>query len=135
VGRGACVTTGRCRYLALSTFKKHRAGHPSDVFSTAGGAPALGGHGAGLLPLALPLRVLHGPGPPGAVRRPSHFIAFPTVNRFSVAVLHRRAGGVTAENGGFWPGQFFRGSYGLLFMTACYLVVLHLIFTATVRAT
>ena len=52
-----------------------------------------------------------------------------------MAVLHGRDGGVKAENGGFWPGQFFRGSYGLLFMTACYLIVLHLIFTATVQAT
>ena len=33
-------------------------------------------------------------------------MAFSTVNRFSVALLYGRAGRLTAENCGFWPGQF-----------------------------
>ena len=37
--------------------------------------------------------------------RPRSPLAFPIVNRFSVAVLYRRAGRLTAKNGGFRPGQ------------------------------
>jgi hypothetical protein len=33
--------------------------------------------------------------------------AFPTVNRFYMALLHGRAGRLTAENGGFRPGQWW----------------------------
>jgi ATP-dependent RNA helicase DHX37/DHR1 len=34
--------------------------------------------------------------------------AFPTVDRFSIALLYGRAGRLTAENGGFRPGQGVR---------------------------
>lgn len=43
-------------------------------------------------------------GPARGVHVPS---AFPTVNRFSSALLYGRAGRSTAENGGFRPGQSF----------------------------
>ena len=33
-------------------------------------------------------------------------LAFSKANRFSVVVLHGRAGRLTAKNGGFRPGQF-----------------------------
>jgi hypothetical protein len=44
----------------------------------------------------------HGPGPRGAV---NEFLVFPTVNQFRVARLRGRAWRLTAQNGGFWPGQ------------------------------
>ena len=43
----------------------------------------------------------HGPGPPGAVKR----FAFSIVNWVCMALLYRRAGRLTAQNGGFRPGQ------------------------------
>jgi hypothetical protein len=43
-----------------------------------------------------------GPGPSGAVKPP---LAFTIVNRLSMARLYRRGGRLTAQNGGFWPGQ------------------------------
>jgi hypothetical protein len=45
----------------------------------------------------------HGPGPPGAVKRPH--AAFSDINRVSMALLYGRAGRLTAKNGGFRPGQ------------------------------
>jgi hypothetical protein len=45
-------------------------------------------------------------GPLGAVKWP---LAFPTVNRFSMALLRGRAGRLTAKNGGFRPGQVGEG--------------------------
>jgi hypothetical protein len=54
-------------------------------------------------------RSLHGPGPPGAVTRPSRFpsvsLVFPTVTRFCTARLHGRARRLTAQHGGFRRGQ------------------------------
>ena len=44
-----------------------------------------------------------GPGPPGAVKRPS---AFPIANRVCMGLLFGRAGRLTYKNGGFRPGQF-----------------------------
>jgi hypothetical protein len=44
-----------------------------------------------------------GAGRPGAVKRPWRFSY---VNRFSMALLYGRAGRLTAENGGFRPGQW-----------------------------
>ena len=42
------------------------------------------------------------PGPPRGVQAPS---ALSDVNRFSMVLLHGRAGRLTAKNGGFRPGQ------------------------------
>jgi hypothetical protein len=44
----------------------------------------------------------HGPGPPGGVQTT---FAFCIVNPICMALLHGRAGRLTAHNGGFRPGQ------------------------------
>ena len=43
-----------------------------------------------------------GPAPPGGGYTP---VAFPTVNRFCMALLYGRAGCLTSQNGGFRPGS------------------------------
>jgi hypothetical protein len=54
------------------------------------------------------------PGPPGPSRGVSAPFAFSTVNCFFTALLYWRAGRLTAQNGGFRPGQMLLTCAGIL---------------------